>query len=220
MSNKEQVKLLDVTPDSLQQDKQILDMAEAIQPDLDDVSLSIPFIELYSRIDELPEPILRMLALEHQVYQDEWQLAETIEQKRSLIKDSFKLNKLRGTRWSVERIFDLFSFSASLEEWFEYGGEPFNFKVSIFGIDEIGITEDDIKTAKRLISRYKPLRSALESIYASAKAEDVNVYGATSVTSIAVVDIFYYDTVMVESFSQSSSGVSGTMNLIVETYPE
>lgn len=220
MSNKEQVKLLDVTPDSLQQDKQILDMAESIQPELDDVSLSIPFIELYSRIDELPEPILRMLALEHQVYQDEWQLAQTIEEKRSLIKDSFKLNKLRGTRWSVERIFDLFTFSASLEEWFEYGGSPFNFKVNIFGIEDSGITENEIKTAARLINRYKPLRSPLESIDVSVKAEDVNVYGASAVTATAVLDAFYYDVAVVESFSTPSSGVSSTMNLIIETHPE
>lgn len=220
MSNKEQVKVLDVTPDSLQQDKQILDMSASIQPSLDDVNESISSIEIYSRIDELPEAILRMLALEHRVYQDEWELAQTIEAKRRLIKDSFALNKKRGTRWSIERIFDLLNITATLQEWFEYGGDPFKFKVAIYEIEGRGLTESEIATADRMINRYKPLRSSLESIDISVKADDVLAYGAAAATATAVIDVLPFNLVVVDSFSTPSVGVSGTMNLIVETYPE
>lgn len=218
MSNKEKIKIIDITPESLKQDEQILAMCETLQPQMDEVDQSIPLIEIYSRIDQLPEPILRMLAVEHRVYQDEWELAQTIDAKRRLIKDSFVLNKRRGTRWSIERIFDLLNITATLQEWFEYGGSPFKFKVSIFEIEGRGLTESELQQAVRMINRYKPLRSSIESIDVSVKADDVYAYGAAATTATVVIDVLPFELVVVESFSTPSTGVSSTMNLIVETY--
>ncbi|AHN84839.1 tail protein I [Vibrio phage phi 2] len=189
MSNKEQIKIIDITPESLKQDEQILAMCEALQPQMDDVDSSIPIIEIYSRIDELPEPILRMLAVENRVFQNEWELALTIEAKRNLVKSSFFLNKTKGTRASIERIFSLLNITASIQEWFEYGGDPFWFKVSIYDIEGRGLTESELQQAVRMINRYKPLRCRLDSIDASVKAEDVVVNFAAAVSSSMTLDV-------------------------------
>lgn len=189
MSNKEQIKIIDITPESLKRDEQILAMCEALQPQMDDVDSSIPIIEIYSRIDELPEPILRMLAVENRVFQDEWELALTIEAKRNLVKSSFFLNKTKGTRASIERIFSLLNITASIQEWFEYGGDPFWFKVSIYDIEGRGLTKSELQQAVRMINRYKPLRCRLDSIDVSVKAEDVVVNFAAAVSSSMILDV-------------------------------
>jgi len=219
MSNKEDVIILDVAPSSIQTDQQVLDMCEAIQPELNTVNTLIPDVDIYGRIDELPEGILRMLALEHRVYQDEWNLAQTIEAKRELVKNSFLLNQRRGTRWSIERIFDLLNITATIQEWFDYSGDPFNFRVQIYDIDGRGLTDDELATAYRLINRYKPLRSALDSVDISTKGDDVNAYTCAFVTANVVIDVEpdddYYT---LENDVSSFAGSGGTMNVIASTY--
>jgi phage tail P2-like protein len=220
MSNKEDVIILDVAPSSIKTDQQVLDMCEAIQPELNSVNDLIPEIDIYGRIDELPEPILRMLALEHRVYQDEWNLAKTIEAKRELVKNSFLLNQRRGTRWSIERIFDLLNITATIQEWFDYGGDPFSFRISIYDIEDRGLTNDELETAYRLVNRYKPLRSTIESVDISVKLDDVNAYTCAFVTTNIVIDIEPDDDVYtVETNVSYFAGTSGTMNIISNTYP-
>lgn len=221
MSNKEDVIILDVAPSSIQTDQQVLDMCDAIQPELNTVNDLIPEVDIYGRIDELPEGILRMLALEHRVYQDEWNLAQTIEAKRELVKNSFLLNQRRGTRWSIERIFDLLNVTATVQEWFDYGGNPFNFRVQIYDIEGRGLTEDELSTAYRLINRYKPLRSALEAVDISAKGDDVNAYTCAFVTANVVIDVepLGEETYLRETNVSYFSGASATMNVISNTYP-
>ena len=219
MNNKDDIKLIDLLPSSISSDQQVVDMSSAIQPEIDSVSQLIPSIEIYRLIDQLPEPVLRMLALENRVFQDEWQLAQTLSAKRQLIKNSFLLNQRRGTRWSIERVFELLNITADIKEWFEYDGDPFHFKISIFEIEGRGLTEQEITTALRLVNRYKPLRSAIDSIDVSIKAEDVVVFAAAASTMTATIDVLPFKEITIESFSGPRSGVASTMNLIIETYP-
>src|SRR5699024_4404191 len=101
-------------------DPNIVDICTALQSELDLLKEASLEIELLSRIDELPEPVLRMLAWENRISSIEWTLAQNIEEKRQLVHDSFDINRRRGTRGSIERIFELLGMSFELEEWFEY----------------------------------------------------------------------------------------------------
>lgn len=158
------VRLVDLLPSSIGKDQTIQDISSAIQSHIDDVTAAIPSIEILRRLDELPEPMLRMLAWENGVYSTEWQLATTVEAKRQLVNDSFELNKRRGTRWAVERVFEVLDIPASLEEWFEYGGDPYTFRINVLDIGESGITAAQIKLIEKLIDEYKPLRAHNTSI--------------------------------------------------------
>ena len=158
------LRLAEILPASISSDENIQNATAAIQPHLDDVTAAIAQIEILPRIDELPESILRMLAWENGIYSTEWQLAKNVESKRQLVKDSFELNKRRGTRWAVERVFEVLEIPAELSEWFEYDGDPYTFRINVLDVGEDGITGEQIKLIKKLVNEYKPLRSHNESI--------------------------------------------------------
>lgn len=153
----DQTKLAELLPSSIAGDEQAAQMAEAVQPQLDDISANIPLIELYRQIDTLPEPILRMLAWENRVYGAEWALAQTLEDKRALVKGSFELNKRRGTRWAVERVFELLRLKAVIAEWWEEDGPPATFRIAILDVSGRGILESELSLLDELIYTYKPL---------------------------------------------------------------
>lgn len=217
MTNRTDVKLVEILPENISRDKNAYNMAESVQPQLDDINASIPFIELYSRIDELPEPTLRMLALENQLYKDEWDLATTIEEKRELVKQSFDLNMRRGTRWSVERILELVTGVTGVEEWFEYGGSPYNFRITL-DINEGDISSAQILQAERLVQRYKPLRSPLEALEVQTKAETVTGYVGAANTMIMQLDALAYPEL--NGNFNVQSGVATGITLISNTYPQ
>lgn len=153
----DQTPLVDLLPGSIAGDKQARDMAEAVQPQLDEITGFIPGIELYRRIDELPEPVLRMLAWENRVYGAEWRLALTLADKQALVKGSFALNMRRGTRWAVERVFELLRLKAVISEWWEEGGPPATFRIKILDVSDRGILESELALLDELIQTYKPL---------------------------------------------------------------
>lgn len=217
MTNRTDVKLVEILPENISRDKNAHNMAESVQPKLDDINASIPFIELYSRIDELPEPILRMLALENQLYKDEWDLATNIEEKRELVRQSFDLNMRRGTRWSVERILELVTGVTGVEEWFEYGGSPYSFRITL-DINEGEISNAQILQAERLVQRYKPLRSPLEALEVQTKAETVTGYIGAANTMIMQLDALAYPEL--NGNFNVQSGVATGITLISNTYPQ
>lgn len=162
MSNRENVNVIEFVPENLAKNEDLKAFTESLQTQVDEVSAAIPTIELYQNIDALPEPILRMLAVENRVYLHEWEFATTIEAKRQLIKDSFELNQRRGTRWAVERVFELLDINAYLQEWFEYGGTPYRFRVIVNRIAGEQVTQEQLDKLSRLVDHYKPLRSAYD----------------------------------------------------------
>lgn len=217
MTNRTDVALTELLPDNITRDPQAKSMAQAVQPQLDEIKTAIPLLEIYKRIDELPLSVLRMLALENQVYYDEWDLATTIEQKRELVKQSFNLNMRRGTKWAVERVLELVTGVTGVEEWFEYGGLPYHFKVTL-DIAQGDISRDQILQASRLVRRYKPLRSPLEAFEVQAEAEPAPVYAGAINTAIMQVDALAYPELN-GNFTAKAGAATG-VTLISSTYPQ
>lgn len=217
MTNRSDVALTEILPANITRDPQAKSMAKAIQPELDAVKDAIPLLEIYKRIDELPLSVLRMIALENQVYYDEWELATTIEAKRELVKNSFNLNMRRGTKWAVERVLELVTGVTGVQEWFEYGGQPYHFKVTL-DIAQGNISRDQILQASRLVRRYKPLRSPLEAFEVQAEAEPAPAYAGAINTAIMQVDALAYPELN-GNFNAQAGAASG-FTIISETYPQ
>lgn len=217
MTNRTNVELTELLPANISRDPQANSMAQAVQPQLDEINTAIPLLEIYKRIDELPLSVLRMLALENQVYNDEWDLATTIEQKRELVKQSFNLNMRRGTKWAVERVLELVTGVTGVEEWFEYGGQPYHFKVTL-DIAQGNISRDQILQASRLVRRYKPLRSPLEAFEVQAEAEPAPTYAGAINTAIMQVDALAYPELN-GNFTANAGAATG-VTLISATYPQ
>jgi len=112
---------------------------------------------IYARIDELPEELLDILAYDMHV---EWyQEDQPLEVKRALIKGSVQVHMTKGTPAAVEAAVGAVFPGSRVEEWFEYGGRPYFFRITV-GIGSRG----SITEALRIVDRTKNLRSWIDGI--------------------------------------------------------
>ena len=150
---------------------------------------------VYAGIDRLPEKILDVLAIElrAQYYEEDLE----IESKRKIIKNTLYLYSKAGTPEAVTQMISQVFGGGVMAEWFEYGGEPYHFKVDTSAIMSEDINEKFVK----LIRRVKNIRSHLDQIVIKRKIEAVS-YIATaqrSYTKAPVIVDGYLDNNTIES---------------------
>lgn len=131
--------IIDFLPPSLRTDPEVLALALALDPELQEVSEAIVNAIILPRIDNLDETILDELAWAFRFDRLQiWDVA-TIEGKRALLKNVFAIRKKSGTRFAVRRVFDLMELVGQVVEWFEEDAAPGTYRLRLF-VDEVGIT--------------------------------------------------------------------------------
>ncbi len=148
--------LLFTFPASLRETPSIAALGEVTAEALAKRPAEIGLLSLYPRIDELPEALLDILAYDFKV--DWWDRNYSVEEKRRTLKSSWYVHKHMGTKAAVEAAISAIYPHTQVLEWFEYGGEPYHFRL------DINITNDHIDSDKqrRVLERlnfYKNLRS-------------------------------------------------------------
>lgn len=116
-------------PIALQKDPKMVALGQAIAKVMESRQDEIDSLRIYTRIDELPEWLLDILARDFAV--DWYDRSYTLEEKRKTIKDSFYVHRHRGTKAAVERAISAIYPNPKVLEWFEYGGDPYHFKLRI-----------------------------------------------------------------------------------------
>lgn len=109
---------------------------------------------------QCPEHILPWLAwaMSVDVWNNDWSLAT----KRAVIRQSVQVHKLKGTIGALKRALTAFGFTDTrVEEWFEYGGTPFTFRVYA-KLFEDGHSLLEMGLVLTTIMQTKNLRSHLE----------------------------------------------------------
>jgi len=116
---------------------------------------------LMSAIDELDETILDYLAVELRTpaYND----AFPLDTKRELIRGTLPFYAQLGTVAAVEWIMRTLVGNGTVEEWFEYGGEPYCFRVHMDLTGQMA-TLEMVEQVMRGILKCKNLRSCLDDI--------------------------------------------------------
>lgn len=116
-------------------------------------------ISVCAAIDTLPENILDLLALElnTQYYDD----SASVYVKRELIKNTLKWYQHTGTPAAVEEAVAAVFGNGTIEEWFEYGGEPYHFKINT---STMNTTDDMVQRITKAISSVQSVRSYLEEV--------------------------------------------------------
>lgn len=115
-------------------------------------------ISVYAAIDNLPEKILDILAIETRVQYYEEDM--NIDTKRNIIKNSLLWYQRAGTPIAVKQMIEAVFGVGDIEEWFEYGGEPYFFKI----ITDTKLSEDIMERFGTIIENVKNTRSHLEKI--------------------------------------------------------
>ena len=116
-------------------------------------------VVLYPLIDQIEnEEVLDLLA--HQFHIEGWELAQTVEDKRRLIKSAIELHRYKGTPYAIKKVLEALGLSGDIKEWFQYNGEPYKFKVYVSSIP----SEELWQKLIHLINEYKNERSWLDAI--------------------------------------------------------
>lgn len=119
--------------------------------------IDVPLKKLW-RPDEIPEKLLPWLAWALSV--DFWDAAWPEERKRAAIAAAVALHRIKGTPGAIELLLrEGFGLDAEVLEWFDYGGEPYYFRVSING-GEIADTQRIIAA----VNTVKNTRSWLDRV--------------------------------------------------------
>jgi len=170
MINIYNIDLLDILPESLKQDPQIQAMCAAITLQLQAVSNAIIECILLPRIDELPGEVLDLLAWRFHV--DFYDASYPVETKRQLVKNSLAWHMRKGTPSAVEKLITAIFGDGEVQEWFEYGGQPYHFKV--LTSNNAAITTD-VQRFERAVQSVKNTRSVLEAVEITA-TDELNLY--------------------------------------------
>lgn len=157
--------LKDLIPGSIAEDPQVEAAVLALDGQLADINTHLIQTIILPRVDELSEEVLDLLLWEFHITLDEGAgLAVSVEEKRDLVKKAVEIHRLKGTKAALLRIFEMLSMRGVISEWYEYGGEPYKFKVEILELSERGLDEQTYVLLERLIDEYKNVRSWLDEL--------------------------------------------------------
>ena len=167
------VKTKNLLPVNLQGDKNIEAICEAIDRVFsleNDLSKLLIYL-----IDQVEESALNFLAWQFHI--EGYDQAQTIEEKRNLIKSSIELHRYKGTPYAIKKVFQALNLEAELSEWFDYNGDPYRFKVLVKSIIQ---DEDTYIRLTKLINEYKNVRSWLDAIGFHREYSQTLYYGFAS----------------------------------------
>lgn len=107
-------------------------------------------------VQQMPEWRLDMLAQEMNCLYD---YNAGVEMKREWIQNALPLYRLWGTKGAIEKYLSGFFEDVELEEWWEYGGDPYHFRVTVAG----EWTAENEAWLRKAVKTAKNVRSVLDS---------------------------------------------------------
>lgn len=168
-------KFAEYLPEALKKDPKILALAQSAENELLKLSRVIDNVLIYSRIDELSEEMLDILA--YDLHCDWYDCDYPIETKRKILKSNVKIHKKLGTKYAVEKALkDVYS-EAEVKEWFDYNGQPYCFKITV-NVGNTGISKNTAKEIEEKMKFYKNVRSHCDGIFYYMKANRATVTAA------------------------------------------
>lgn len=151
--------LLSVLPAPIANDEHLVALAEVAARALKICYENRRIPSIYNRIEELDSDILDILARDLKV--DWYDPNYNLSVKRRLIRDNWYIHKRLGSVLAVETALSDVWPPSSVEEWFEYGGDPFHFRVIL----DAANADNPIYVNNALdrVKIFKPARSIMES---------------------------------------------------------
>ena len=158
------VSILNLMPPNLAADKNIQMMAEAFDEALREIIKKIPNVAIIPNLvlDKIVnETLIDLLAWQFHV--DFYDPELPIDIKRKLVLKSLDWHSRKGTPSVVEEIVSTVFSDAELEEWYEYGGLPYRFRITT---EEPLPNQQAINELIRAVRTVKNTRSYLDTIIA------------------------------------------------------
>lgn len=131
------------------------------------------------------EKYLPFLAYAYKV--DFWDDNISVDKKRLLIKESILLHQKKGTLWALERVLEILEVKADISEWFNYGGDPYYFKIKLSIEQEF----PHLNQLQKIIDVYKNVRSLFEIDFDLFLQVPFNVKAGTNTRIEITQDILF-----------------------------
>lgn len=174
--------LLDITPPNLLQDEKVKNITQIASGNLQKLTEKVYKLD-YTQLSDLPEEVIDHLLWENHIGYDEGLvLAGTLEKKIALLQSAIELHQIKGTPGAIELVCELLDVRTTLLEWFEYGGDPYCFKVEIMEVTNEGLTEEKMALLEKLVMHYKNERSHLDAINIYLTSRNKTYFGSTHTT--------------------------------------
>lgn len=117
---------------------------------------------LASNVDNLPEEILDLLALQYRIPYYDSDFA--IDLKRSLVKEGYQWMMTAGTTGCVNRLIQAIFGGGNVVEWYQYADPSMKEGEFDVEINEKDITEDIVRDFARILKRAKTSHSKLRQV--------------------------------------------------------
>lgn len=99
---------------------------------------------------------------------------------RHLLSNAFTIKRYAGTIKAIKTVLSSFNLDASVQEWYEYSGKPYHFKIVINSVG-VAYSVKELQALEKHINIAKNERSILEEILLQAKIDPAILYiGAAS----------------------------------------
>jgi len=157
------ITLLDLLPPNFKTKAHSHALSAALDAAFQEIVSYSENVKVYADIDNLNEAGLDSLAMQWKIkgYKDSLPPAN----KRQLVKSGLLYQLFLGTAKVIkDKARAIYNGEAIVSEWFEYGGEPYLFKVDIETTN--GIDLEKIAEMEQFIDENKNARSHLEGIHA------------------------------------------------------
>ena len=158
-------------PQSLDKEN-IQEVAKVVDDTLLSFDKTIAEVLIYPAIDMLGSELINTLAI--QMHCDFYDDTLPLAVRRNLVKNSIAWHRIKGTPAAVEQMIQTVYQTGVVEEWFDYGGEPFFFKVNL---GDSQITTQKIKNLIKMINVSKNVRSWLEVLRFSKSIDIIRYLG-------------------------------------------
>lgn len=149
-----------ILPSSISGDATVKDIVQAISSRLAQLGEQAELVLILPRLKKLPEEIVDELAWQYHV--DFYDVAADITKKRELVRKAIARHRYKGTPAAVEEVCSAAFDTAEVVEWYEYGGEPYHFRVRM--VQESIPDETAMAEMVKAVNSAKNTRSWLDSL--------------------------------------------------------
>lgn len=149
-----------ILPSSISGDATVKDIVQAISGRLAQLGEQAELVLILPRLKKLPEEIVDELAWQYHV--DFYDVAANITKKRELVRKAIARHRYKGTPAAVEEVCSAAFDSAEVLEWYDYGGEPYHFRVRM--VQESIPDEAVMAEMVKAVNSAKNVRSWLDGL--------------------------------------------------------
>lgn len=151
--------LMEFLPAWMRTDENAKALAYAVERQLQRLISQFKSLVIYASIDTQSDAILDELGWQFNI--PEYSSSLPLETKRKLVQSAILTHKQRGTVAAVERVVtDIFG-DGYVEEWFQYGGEPYHFRVHT---SNVSAGDQEAAYFESVVGSTQNVRSYLESV--------------------------------------------------------